>query len=177
MPSERSVYSKIQVVLDVAKSVKLETMTQLIEAVRGLKADNFLTRHYDTDEDSYVIGISERSIQRTIDLCRKLTLIGDDGRLTEAGRQASRKTQFDNAVASQIRAYFDREHISLSDVNRFIMKNLHANPPVLSTTREIWNEKGKDTHYSTFARMLSLLAQCGGANTSQKKIYLHIDEH
>lgn len=176
MPSEFSVYRKIQLVLDVANSVEVDTIAELRDEIEGLKPDNFLTRHYDPDRDKFVAGISERSIRHTVDFCQRLHLIDESGGLTKAGRQALNKTQFEKVVATQIRAFLKREGFSFDAFNKIITKNLRRDPPILTTCKELWEEIGDDTSYSVFSRMLSLLAQCGGAQSSQKKIYLHIGE-
>ncbi len=66
--------------------------------------------------------------------------------------------------------------ISLAQINRTILRNLHSDPPILTTIKQLWNSVGIDTQYSDFSRMLTILAQCGGALVSQKKVYLRIDE-
>jgi hypothetical protein len=176
MPSESSVYRKIQVVLDIAKSVKVKTTGDLRNEVEGLKPSNFLTRQFDKNRDSFVTDVSDQSVRRIVSFCHLLHLIRDDGSLTEEGRQALRKTQFDKVVAVQVRTFLQREGISLSKINEMISKDLHSNPPVLPTCKELWVTIGNNTKYSVFSRMLTLLAQCGGAKSSQKKIYLHVNQ-
>jgi hypothetical protein len=176
MPSESSLYRKIQVVLEVAKSVKVNTVAELRDEVEGISPDNFLTRQYDHDKDAFIAKISEKSIRRTVDFCHRLDLIKDTGELTEAGRQALRKTQFDRVIATQARAYLKRAGISLDKINKTIVSNLRADPPVLSTCRELWLASDSEVNFSVFSRMLTLLAECGGADSSQKKIYLHVGD-
>ncbi len=174
MPSENSVYRKMQVVLEIAKSVTVNTLEQLRREIRGSKRPNFETDQYDQAQDTFVPRQSDRVIQRTVGLCFTLELIGSDGRLTKEGRQSLVRARFDNVVASQIRSFLRREGISFSDLNKVILEDLHSNPPVLPTSRELWEAVDADISYSNFSRMLTLLAQCGGAKSSQRKIYLHI---
>jgi NTP pyrophosphatase (non-canonical NTP hydrolase) len=176
MPGESSLYRKIQVVLEVAKSVRVETAAELRDEVGGVKPDNFLTRQYDHNKDAFVAKISETSIRRAVDFCQRLGLIEETGELTDAGRQALRKTQFDRVIASQARDYLHHAGISLAKINRTISSNLRSDPPVLSTSRELWLASGSKVNYSIFSRMLTLLSECGGAHSSQKKIYLHVEE-
>lgn len=175
MPSEKSVYRKIQVVLNTAKSVKVNTLEGLHAEIRARKQPNFLTRQYDREQDTVVDDISDRAIRRTLSVCLLLELIGPDGRLTKEGRQALRSVRFDNVIASQIRLFLRREGIIFSDLNKVILEDLHSNPPVLPTSRELWEAVDSDISISNFSRMLTLLSLCGGAQSSQKKIYLHIE--
>jgi hypothetical protein len=174
MPSENSIYWKIRLTLDVAKSTKATELADLRSEIRGRNLSNFNSRHYDRDKDSYVIGVSERAIRRTLKLCQDLHLIGSDGVLTEEGRQAIRKTQFDAVLASQVRAFLKQLGVDLTNLNKVISKNFHSNPPILPTCQELWTTAGNGIDYSTFSSMLTLLSQCGGAESSQKKLYLYI---
>jgi hypothetical protein len=168
------VYRKIQVVLDTAKSVKVSTLEELHSEILSRKQPNFLTRRYDRERDTFATDISNRVIRRTLSTCVVLGLIGPDGRLTKEGRQALRSVRFDSVVANQVRSFLRREGIIFSDINKVILEDLHSNPPVLPTSRELWETVDADISYSNFSRMLTLLVQCGGAESSQRKIYLHI---
>jgi len=172
MPSENSVYRKMQVVLDIAKSVTVNTLEELRREIKGRKRPNFETDQYDQAQDKFVPRQSDRVIRRTVGLCHVLNLIGSDGHLTKEGRQSL--IRFDNVVANQIRSFLHREGIIFSDLNKVILEDLHSNPPVLPTSRELWETVDADISYSNFSRMLTLLVQCGGAKSSQRKIYLHI---
>jgi len=174
MPSENSVYRKIQVIIDVAKSVRVNTLKELHMEIKGRKYSNFETWQYDQATDDRVRRQSDRVIRRTMDLCYTLDIIGDDGRLTKEGRQALTKARFDNTIASQIRSFLKREGIRLSNLNSIILEGLQSSPPILPTSRELWTASSSEISCSVFSRMLTLLAQCGGAESSQRKIYLHI---
>ncbi len=175
MPSENSVYRKIQVVLDVAKSVRVNTLEELRREIRGRKYPNFETLQYDQAQDDSVRRQSDRVIQRTVGICCALSIIGAEGRLTKEGRQALMKARFDNTIASQIRSFLKREGVRLSNLNSIIFEDLQSSPPILPTSRELWTASGSEISCSVFSRMLTLLAQCGGAQSSQKKIYLHVE--
>jgi hypothetical protein len=102
--------------------------------------------------------------------------VGADGGLTEIGRKALHKKQFDGLVAGQIRSFLKKAGVNLMELNQIIQNHLKADPPVLPTCKEIWVATANQVSYPTFSRMLTLLAQCGGAHSSQKKIYLNIME-
>lgn len=135
-----------------------------------------MTRQYDSEGDTFITDISDRVIRRMIDLCRLLNLIESNGELTDHGREALRKTRYDDVIASQVRAYLRHSGISLPQINEIIAKTLQSNPPDMPTPKQIWTTVGNGINYSNFSRMLTLLAHCGEAKSSQKKIYLHINE-
>jgi hypothetical protein len=175
MATESSLYRKIQVVLDAAKSQKVHSIDELSREIGGLKPDNFLARFYDEDTDTFITGISEESIRRTVNLCHRLSLLRVDGTRTAEGVEASRKTQFDKVMAQQVRLFLKEAGVSLRDLNKVIAKSLRSDPLILTTCRTLWESTDGKVPYSTFSRMMTLLTQCGGAESSQKKVYLHID--
>lgn len=176
MANESSLYRKIQVVLEASKSQKVDSLDELRREIGGLKPDNFLTRSYNEDTDSFIIGISEKSIRKTVNLCHRLSLLDEAGKRTDEGVEASRRTQFDRVVAQQIRLFLKGAGISLRELNRTIARSLRSDPPVLATSRTLWEATEGNVPYSTFSRMLTLLTQCGGAKSSQRKVYLHIED-
>ncbi|MBU4288358.1 MAG: hypothetical protein KKI12_09335 [Proteobacteria bacterium] len=176
MPSESSIYRKIQVIIEDAKSVNPSSMSNFCDKIKTLGHVSFLARRYDSERDEIIQFISVRSIQKTLRLCQILGLIDGEGRLTSQGRQAVQKTRFDKIVAEQIRILLQRNGIRLAEINNNISKKLMATPPILPTCKEIWTEiENEEINYSLFSRLMTLLGHCGGAHSSQSKIYLHID--
>jgi len=172
MANDLSLYRKMQVVLEIAKSQKVNSLDELILEIKGLQPDNFLTRSYDEKTDSYLTGISYKSIRKTVYLCQQLSLLNHSGKRTDEGVEASRKTQFDRIVARQVRSFLKTAGISLRDLNKTIMKSLRTDPPILSTSKTLWLGTDGQVSYSTFSKMLTLLTQCGGAESSQKKVFI-----
>lgn len=175
MPSEVSLYRKIQVVLDVAKSIKPNSIDELREEIKSQGYTNFLARKYDSEKDDFIQFISDRSIRRTIAFCLTLDLIGTDGSLSKQGRKAVDRTKFDKTVAGQIRDLLEGSEIHLPAFNKIILNKLRSNPPVLPTCKELWAEIETKMSYSKFSRLMTILVHCGGARSSQAKIYLQIE--
>ncbi len=175
MPSEYSLYRKIQVVLDVAKSVKVDSIDQLGAEIKGRRLPNFLSRRYDREKDVFVTDISDKSIRRAVTLCAVLGLVGHDGTLLAKGRQALQRIRYDRVVAGQVRAFLKGKGVNIHELNRVILESLQSSPPVLPTSKELWTITGSPMSRGMFSKMLTLLAHCGGAKSSQKKIYLHVD--
>lgn len=175
MPSERSLYRKIQIVLDVAKGVAASDLAQLRSEVSAQELPTFMSEHYDDDEDRFVLRVSERIVRKTLGVCRLLGLIGDDARLTAMGREASRRSRFDAVMSRQVRSFLNERHVSFKALNAIIRKRLQTTPPILPTSDELWRESHSDVPQGTFNRMLTLLAHCGAAESYQRRIYVHFD--
>ena len=108
MPSELSLYRKIQEVLAVARSHRPNSIEELVEIVMANPADMFRTMQYDPKRDEMTSQVSLRVIRATINMCTYLELIDTsmdrEGRLTAIGREAVRRTRFDAVVAARIRS-------------------------------------------------------------------------
>lgn len=175
MASDRSLYHKIELVLDIAKSVSVASVDELRIEIIGRKPANFFSRQYDPDTDRFDEDISERVVRKTLSTCRVLGLLADDGSLTTAGREALRKTRFDVVLAEAVRKFLREREIHLPKLNELIRKKLQASPPVLPTSEELWHATGTKMSRGTFARMLTLLAHSGAARSAQRRIYLRFE--
>jgi hypothetical protein len=174
MPSEHSIYRKIQVILEIAKSANIETIPALQKLIERKNLVTFHTRHFDRDKDSFVIETSEKAIHNALRLCQDLKLVKTDGSLTEKGRQAIQRAKFEQVIANQILTCFREAGIQVSELNKLILESIQSNPPVMPTSSVLWAAIEEKMHHFQFSRMISLLAQCGGAESSQKKVYLRI---
>lgn len=175
MASEKSLYRKIQLVLEVAQSMRTSTLSELYEGIEAGELPNFLTYQYDEDTDDFSWRQSAKVIRRTVRLCCRLELLRADGRLTPVGRQALRKTRYDKILGQQARMVLERGEVVLSDLNGIILDSLQSDPPVMPTATRLWEVIEPDIGKADFSRLLTLLSNCGSAKSSQKKIYLHID--
>jgi hypothetical protein len=175
MASDRSLYRKIEVVLDIAKSVSVASLAELRLEILGRKPSLFFSRQYDQDTDRFNEDISERITRKTLNICRVLGLLADDGSLTSAGREALRKTRFDAVIANSVRKYLRERDVNLGSLNEIIRKQFQASPPVLPTSEALWQATGTAMSKGTFGRMLTLLAHCGAARSAQRRIYLRFE--
>lgn len=176
MPSESSIYRKIQVVLDIAHGTRSDSFVELQNEIAGRQLANFLTRRYDNETDTYQAEVSAKSINRSVGFCRVLELIDDRGRLTPIGRQASQKTKFDTVIASQICLFLERSGVSIEALNTDILKGFRSTPPVLSTYSDLWERVSDRISATLFSKMLNMLTLCGQAESSQRKIFLRINK-
>ena len=174
MPSERSTYRKIQEVLDVAKSLRASEAAELQQKIASRRHPIFFTRQYDAERDDVVHRVSDRVIKETIRTAQALGLLGPTGTLTDLGRKALHRARFDKVVAGQIRSLFRQNNIDLTELNKSIVGGLQGTPPMLPTSRRLWEAGGGGLPRGAFTRMLTLLSHCGAARSSQTKIYLEI---
>jgi hypothetical protein len=172
MPSEYSLYRKIQVALDIAKSVQISAWSQLKEKIASEAPPNFMTTQYDVKRDAMVQQLSERSIRRTVNICRALHLIDDSGDLTSTGRKSLRHASFNKILAEAVREFLEGRNVNISNLNEIIQKSLRARPVVMPTAIQLWEASRTEMPLLLFSQMLTLLSQCGGADSSQRKIYL-----
>ena len=172
MPSERSLFRKIQTVVDIAKSVRVRDIAELCEEVEQRAPSVFNTSRYDASQDKFVASISPESIKRTVVFCRTLELITDDGVLSQEGREASRKSRFNETIGERVRIVLSTNGVRLSAMNSVIRDKLHANPPILPTAEVLWTELQPSMSRGMFSKLLTLLVYCDGGQSSQRKVYL-----
>jgi hypothetical protein len=175
MASERSLYRKIQIVLDITKSVSAGNLEQLRGEISSQELPTFVSDQYDEEEDRFVPRVSARIIRKTLGACRILGLIGEDGKLTPVGREASRKSRFNAVISEQIRGFLSDRHVSFKMLNQLVLKHLQASPPILPTSDDLWESIKADVPRGTFTRLLTLLAHCGAAESAQRRIYLRFE--
>jgi hypothetical protein len=175
MPSDRSLYRKIEVVLDIAKSVSVASMDELQSEIHGRKPSLFFSKQYNRTTDQFSEGISERVIRKTLNVCRLLGLLAENGCLTSAGREALRKTRYNTVIAELVHRFLRERDINLKALNEIIRRHLQSNPPLLPTSETLWQATSMSMSKGTFARMLTLLAHCGAAQTAQRRIYLRFE--
>lgn len=175
MASERSLYRKIQLVLDVAKSVNVESMHGLTTEIESRELPSFNTLQYDRESDTFVPQQSVKTIRRVLQLCRRLDLLTDNGHLSTQGRVTLRRAKFDAALTLQVHQVLQQHGVDLNEVNAVIRAKLKADPPILPTAAELWDAIGpEELGQAEFSRLLTLLVNCGAASSSQRRIFLRI---
>jgi len=85
VPSERSLFRKIQTVVEVARSVKVSNLEDLCQEIEQRGPTMFNVSRYDDEQDTFVSRISLPAIRRAVVLCEALNLLASDGSLTPQG--------------------------------------------------------------------------------------------
>jgi hypothetical protein len=174
MASEKSLHRKIQLVLEQAGSSGPSNLKDLIKTIEGKQLPSFNTLQYDNKTDEFHWRVSVKVIDRAVRLCAWLGLIGEDGHLTEDGRLALRKTQFNAVLAEKIRGALDHKGVPMAKLNDAIKQGFKSDPPVLPTAKALWAALSPEIRAADFSQFLTLLSYCGAAECSQAKVYLRI---
>ena len=175
MPSDRSSYNKLQVLLDTARSYSVKTVDELIHHLEAKRHPAFMSRQYKPATDSFAFDVSKPTIKRVIRISQYLDLITVDGTLTADGKQSVGKGKFPLIVQRKLHNKLQSEGVDVTDLNKLIIKCLRGDPVTLPTARTLWQELGGKISYSKFSLILSLLAQSGGAVSTQRKLYLRVE--
>ena len=174
MPSERSLFRKIQEVLETVKAEDVDSVDELRDKLAKRHDKMFKTRQYNPEKDTISLRPSVRVIRNTVRMCYLIGLISNEGRLTDAGRQALDRTRFESVIRYQVRGFLKAQGVGLAQMNRAIAESLQARPVVLPTSAALWQAAGSQVPKGIFTRLLTLLSHAGGAESTQRKIYLHI---
>lgn len=174
MPTERSLYRKIQEVLETAKAAHIESLEDLRDRLEKRQDKMFKTQQYNPEKDAMRLLPSHRVIRGTVRICCLIDVISTEGRLTDAGRQALQRKCFGSVIVSQVRHFLKQQGLDLTQMNRAISECLQARPVVLPTSTALWQATGSKVPKGVFTKLLTLLGHAGGAQTAQRKIYVHI---
>ncbi len=174
MPSERSLYRKIQEVLETSKAVHVESIEDLRDKLLKRRDKMFKTLQYNPEKDLMSLLPSSRVIKSTVRMCYLLGLISQTGELTEVGRQALQRKRYDKIIENQARKFLIEQNMDLDQMNQVITESLQAKPVVLPTSTVLWQATGGKISKGLFTKLLTLMCHVGGADSSQRKIFLHI---
>ena len=178
MIGERTVYRKIQVILDYAKDGRHNDKDSLISYIVNRKPTNFIYYYRNVKTDEIEHGYSEKSIDHAIMLCIDLKLLSDEAlTLTKIGVSASDPRRFPSIVGKKTSKFLEDNGIPLSSITNAIRKILRSSNPKPPTDKEIWEKlqlHDDGIKYRLFKQLTCLLGQCQVLMMSQKRIYLPI---
>lgn len=171
--NERSLYRKIQVVLEHGRRGKHNSTDDLISAIQGHPPLNFIYTVLDRKAGKKVPICSRNSIRRAVSVCVELEFLRpENGQLTPLGVRAANPEHFDKAVVKQLNEYFKQIKTPIEAISAAISgRLLRHNPPIVPTSENIWAAVGEPLAFEQFASYLHLLGQCGVFETSQRKSY------
>lgn len=175
MAGEKSLYRKLQLVLEQAAASDTNKLGDLAAQIESKRLPNFNTFQYDEKKDSFFWRQSPKVIRRTVRLSARLGLVDANGLLTKDGRLALRKTQFNNVIADKVRDALAKDGIAVGKLNDIIKESLNADPPLLPTAKALWATLKAEVGAGEFSRFLTLLSHCGAAQSSQAKVYLRLE--
>lgn len=173
MIGERSIYRKVQVVLDVAKTGKTKSLNELEENIVSINPINFSYTIMDKKRGKRVPHCSTDSVRKTVSLCIDLELINEKGKLTDIGINLLDQDKFEKVLSKQVLIFFKNTGITLEKMSETIKADmLQSNPVILPTSEAIWNALDQPVPLERFSVLLTLLGQCNTITTSRRKLFL-----
>lgn len=174
MTSERSLYRKIQVVLDEVRKRRPENLDLLAERIRERSPINFTYYNTRIKGKTRVEVCKSTTIRSTIDLCVDLELIGPNVELTPAGRKALNLADYDNVLRQNLKLAFKKQGIGIDKIESTILDILKdASPDKIPTWQSISDAMQIESRdEKKFHDYITLLGMCKGISFSRKKIYL-----
>jgi len=176
MSGERTLYRKVQVVLDYAKEGKHRDKSTLVERILDRQPSNFAYYWRDRRTDEVKRGYSKVSIDKAIQTCIDLKLVsGEEVNLTKKGVSAADPGRFPTVVGKSASARLEEKGIPHSSIVKAIVSILHADPPRIPTIEELWaklGERGDGVDATEFRQMVTLLGQREILRMTQKRVFL-----
>ncbi len=176
MPGERTLYRKVQVVLDYAKEDKHIDSETLSDYIINKQPTNFLYYWRNKETDIIEQRYSQNSIKRVINICVELKLLKEEKmNLTTRGKSAIDPRRFPTIIGNSAKEFLETAGISIESILNAITSILRLNKPQPPTSLEIWNYLKKNDVMITreeFRRLLTLLGQCKILAMSQRRIFL-----
>lgn len=173
MIGERSIYRKVQVVLDSAKAGKTKSLQELEENIISLSPINFSYTIMDKKRGKRVPHCSTDSVRKTISLCIDLDLINEKGKLTDVGINLLDQNKFEKILSKQVLIFLKNKDITLEKMSETIKAGmLQSDPVILPTSEAIWNAFDQPMSFERFSVLLTLLGQCNTITTSRRKLFI-----
>lgn len=175
MPGIRTFYRQIQVVLDHAKEREDGDDQPLAKRIHSNRPRSFRYSWRNPKSDKLEPRYSENSINRVIDSCVELRLLGKNEKLTQQGVSATDPDRFPSILGRRVVALLEARGVALSSIVNAATRTLSAKPPRLPTGDEVWHAIGEPVEaidVVEFKRYLTLLGQCGVVQMLQKRIFL-----
>lgn len=176
MPGEKTIYRKIQIVLDYVKSGKHHDYDSLLNYIYHRSPTNFLYYWRDLETDEIKFDYSKKSINRILNLTIELKLLSRNTMsLTKNGVSATDPRRFPTVIGKRVTDYLNSKQIPLKLIEKAIRDAIQENNPMPPTSLEIWDQLDLDEDVIKlikFKQMINLLGQCNILYMTQKRIFL-----
>lgn len=174
MPSERSLYRKMQIILDYCQAGKHSNIDELQDLVIRHSPLNFIYHRRDPKTKEVLAQCSSSSIKAAIRLCIDLYLISAPlGKITPLGVSATDPRRFSRIIGKQVSDSMANHQVPVERIIDVINNELlRRNPPVAPTADQIWEALGIPMSLRYFRRLMHLLGQSAILQVSQQRIYL-----
>jgi len=174
----RSLYRKVQLVIDEARKEETNSLEDLVEHISKRGHLDFTYFKVSSVGPAKLAPSRLESIRKVVNMCVTLGLVdGENGRLTSRGLKAADSLdQFNyelrksiNSKLKQMDAPFDEIQKSIIDLLINHKGKVLPTWDIIYQKLEISSEQCRKKDFNTY---LNLLSACNGINYSRKKIYL-----
>jgi hypothetical protein len=174
MAHERSLFRKVQLVLEYCQARKHNTIPDLKKIIKTKSPVNFA--YYKTDDATgeRKIEPSTNSINTAVNLCVGFGLVEPNtGHLTKLGVSATDPTRYARIMGACAVDILAKKGIALDKIESIISTNLlQHKPPIPPTAREIWDHLRPQLTFREFTPYMNILGLAGILTVVQKKVYL-----
>lgn len=173
MPSERSIFRKVQVILEYCQPNKHKSIDELVDLIERKAPASFVYYRSDAESDEIKTFASYNSIKHAVSLSIELGLIHQaSGQLTKLGVSATDPRRFSRIIGNQTLELLKHKELPLEKIESTIVEKLLQNKPPLSpTVKKIWEELSPEVKLKDFASYLNILGLTEILTVEQKKIY------
>lgn len=178
MPGERSLYRKIQIVLDSLKRESVASVEEIVEAVYVRHEPGFAYYWRDSETDRILHDYSRRSIHATVVLCVHLRFAEAESgtvRITKLGIRATDDRRYPVLLGQQAKSLLEESGIDLESILAAIRQVIGGDQPKPPAATEIWGQLDNESaniDFEDFRRLLGLLGQCQLIIMTQRRIFL-----
>lgn len=176
MPSERSVFRKVQIILEYCQPNRHKSIDELVDLIVRRSPASFVYYRSDAESEEIRAIASPKSIMHAIELAIELGLINENsGHLTKLGVSATDPRRFSRIVGNQTVELLKNKGLPLEKIEQTIFeKFLQSRPPLPPTMKRIWEALATEVKIRDFASYLNILGLTGILSVEQKRIYLPI---
>ncbi len=172
---ERSLYRKIQVILDEARKMDHSSTESLVKNILRMGYLNFTYFEVEKSGKAVPRTVKKETVKKVIETCIHLDLLtSGTAELTKVGHRAVERDLFNNTLRNQLKKAFRSMGCPVElifDKSAAILSN--RGEMSVSTWETIFRDLSLDSsNKKRFHEYLNLFALCGGIEYSQKRIFL-----
>lgn len=178
MSGTTTAYSRIRAVLVASGAGVSDTAEELGRRIVRRAPACFVYHRRDRKTGEVVPQCSENAVRSSVRFAIELGLLGESGRLTAMGKEASDPERYEVVVRRQAEARLRALGCPVSRVEAVSREMLRRPKITVPTAGELYAavvvDVDGDVGEMAFKRLLRLLATCGGLGISRREMYYPI---